>query len=152
MWKALWQKWTIDKPAAFGELLWDVLVVQFAAFLDKITLRRIIALIPVVLVIWATVHRIPVPPELMLVGDALAYIDVLSVLLLVSILGRASTILFMAREAMARATWLANLVVDGARRLDFRHRRDRRVRHRKRLIGRTKDDDEPAVIYGLARA
>ena len=55
MWKALWQKWTIDKPAAFGEMLWDVLVVQFAAFLDKLTLRRIIALIPVVVVILATV-------------------------------------------------------------------------------------------------
>src|ERR1700722_17492075 len=80
MWKALWQKWTIEKPAALGELLWDALVVQFAAFLDKLTLRRIIALIPVVVVILATVHRIPIPPELMLVGDALAYIDVLSVL------------------------------------------------------------------------
>jgi len=90
MWKAIWQKWTIDKPAALGDMLWDVLVVQHAAFLDKVTLQRIIALIPVVLVIWATVHRIPVPPELMLVGDALAYIDMLSVLLLVSILSRAS--------------------------------------------------------------
>jgi hypothetical protein len=150
MWKALWQKWTIDKPAAFGELLWDVLVVQFAAFLDKITLRRVIALIPVVLVIWATVHRIPVPPELMLVGDALAYIDVLSVLLLVSILGRASMILFMARRAMARVTWLANCLMDGARRLDFRHRRERRVRHRRRPVSRVSDDDEPAVVYAWA--
>lgn len=152
MWKALWQKWTIDKPAAFGEMLWDVLVVQFAAFLDKITLRRVIALIPVVLVIWATVHRIPIPPELMLVGDALAYIDVLSVLLLVSVLGRVSTILFMARQTMARVTWLANGIVEGARRLDFRHRRDRRISHRKRLPGRTRDDDEPAGIRGLAWA
>ena len=152
MWKALWQKWTIDRPAAFGEMLWDVLVVQFAAFLDKLTLRRIIALIPVVLVIWATVHRIPIPPELMLVGDALAYIDVLSVLLLVSILGRVYTMLFMARQAMARVTWLANYIVESARRLDFRHRRDRRVRHRKRLRGRTRDDDEPAATSDLAWA
>jgi hypothetical protein len=152
MWKALWQKWMIDKPAAFGDLLWDVLVVQFAAFLDKITLRRFIALIPVVLVIWATVHRIPVPPELMLVGDALAYIDVLSVLFLVSVLSRASTILFMARQAMARVAWLTNHVVAGVQRLDFRHRRDRRIGHRKRLFGRAKEDDEPAVAYGLAWA
>jgi hypothetical protein len=151
MWKALWQKWTIDKPAAFGEMLWEVLAVQFAAFLDKITLRRLIALIPVVLVIWATVHRIPVPPELMLVGDALAYIDVLSVLLLVSILSRASTIVFLARQTMARVTWLAHHVAAGARRLDFRHRRNRRITHPKRLLGRTKDD-EPASLRGLAWA
>jgi hypothetical protein len=31
MWKRLWRKWTIDKPAAFGDLLWEVLVVQLAA-------------------------------------------------------------------------------------------------------------------------
>jgi hypothetical protein len=152
MWKALWQKWTIDKPAAFGEVLWDVLVVQFAAFLDKLTLRRIIALVPIVVVILATVHRIPIPPELMLVGDALAYIDVLSVLFLVSVLSRVSTILFMARQASARVTWLANHVAAGARRLDFRHRRNRRITHPKRLLGRTKDDDEPAGIRDLAWA
>jgi hypothetical protein len=152
MWKALWQKWTIDKPAAFCEMLWDVLVVQFAAILDKITLRRVIALIPVVLVVWATVHRIPVPPELMLVGDALAYIDVLSVLFLVSILGRASTIVFLARQAMARVAWLANYIAACVQRLDFRHSRDRRLTHRKRLPGRNSDDNEPAGIRGLAWA
>jgi hypothetical protein len=152
MWKALWQKWTIDKPAAFGEMLWDVLVVQFAAFLDRLTLRRIIALIPIVVVILATVHRIPIPPELMLVGDALAYIDVLSVLFLVSILGRVSTMLFMARQVMARVRWLANYIVESARRLDFRHRRNRRVSHPKQLSSRTGDDDEPAAIGDLAWA
>jgi hypothetical protein len=152
MWKALWQKWTIDKPAALGDWLWDVFVVQFAAFLDRLTLRKIIALIPVVLVILATVHRIPIPPELMLVGDFLAYIDVFSVVFLLGILSRVSTILFMARQAMARVSWLANRIVEGAQRLDFRHRRERRVRHRRRPIGRAKDDDEPAVIYGLAWA
>ncbi len=31
MWKQIWKKWTVDKPAAFGDLLWEVFVVQFAA-------------------------------------------------------------------------------------------------------------------------
>ena len=35
MWKALWKRWTVDEPAAFGDLLWDAFVVQFAAFLDR---------------------------------------------------------------------------------------------------------------------
>ena len=48
MWKALWKKWTIDKPAALGDWLWDVFVVQLAALLDRLTLRQIIAFIPVV--------------------------------------------------------------------------------------------------------
>ena len=34
MWKQLWQKWTIDKPAAFGDWLWQTFVVELAALLD----------------------------------------------------------------------------------------------------------------------
>ena len=80
MWKQLWKKWTIDKPAVFGDWLWEVLVVQLAAFLDRLTLRRVIAFIPVLILVLAYAHRIPIPPELMLVGDFLAYIDIFSVL------------------------------------------------------------------------
>ena len=60
MLKQLWKKWTIDKPAAFGDLLWEVLVVQFAAFLDRLTLRRIIAFIPVIILIVAYAHSMPI--------------------------------------------------------------------------------------------
>src|SRR4051812_44834453 len=67
MWKQLWKTWTIDKPAAFGVLLWDVLVVRFAAFLDRLTVRRVIAFIPVLILGLAYAHSIPIPPELMLV-------------------------------------------------------------------------------------
>src|SRR5580692_6453951 len=89
MWKALWKKWTIDKPANLGDWLWDVFVVQLAAFLDRLTLRQIIAFIPVVILILAYYHSIPIPPEFMLLGDFLAYIDIFSVLLLLGVLGRA---------------------------------------------------------------
>ena len=63
MWKTLWQKWTIDKPAALGDWLWDVFVVQLAALLDRLTLRKIIALIPIVILILAYDHQIPLPPH-----------------------------------------------------------------------------------------
>jgi hypothetical protein len=33
VWEALWRKWTIDRPALLGDWLWDVFVVQLAAFL-----------------------------------------------------------------------------------------------------------------------
>src|SRR5882757_9420354 len=98
MWKALWQKWTIDKPAALGDWLWEVFVVQLAALLDRLTLRRIIAFIPVVVLILAYAHRIPIPPELMLVGDLLAYIDIFSVLFLLGVLSRVATVLFILRR------------------------------------------------------
>lgn len=153
MWKALWQRWTIDKPARLGDWLWDVFVVQFAAFLDRLTLRRIIALIPLVFLILAYYHRIPIPPELMLLGDLLAYIDIFAVLLLLGLLSRATMIVFMLKRAGARIGRLAGGLTIAAGRLDFRHRRERGSRKGKRLTGRSLNDDEdPVVLGGLAFA
>jgi hypothetical protein len=153
VWKALWKKWTIDKPAALGDWLWDVFVVQLAALLDRLTLRQIIAFIPVVILILAYYHRIPIPPELMLVGDLLAYIDVFSALFLLGLLTRAATVLFIVRQATVRAAGLLSSLLEGMRRLDFRHRREGGAKNRKRLTNRAKDDDdEPVVIHGVAWA
>jgi hypothetical protein len=41
-----------------------------------LTPRQVIAFIPVLILILAYAHSIPIPPELMLVGDLLAYIDI----------------------------------------------------------------------------
>jgi hypothetical protein len=153
MWKALWKKWTIDKPALLGDWLWEVLVVQLAAFLDRLTLRRIIALIPVAILVLAYYHRIPIPPELMLVGDFLAYIDIFSVLFLLGIMSRAATILFVIKQVIARVARTASGLMTAMQRLDFRHLRERGAKSRKRLArGRKTDDDEPAVIGGFAWA
>jgi hypothetical protein len=142
--KTLWQAWTIDKPAKLGEWLWDVFVVQFAAFLDRLTLRRVIALIPVVILILAYGHNIPLPPELMLVGDILAYLDIVSVLLLFSILGRVSTILFVVKQIVTRAMELMMAIPCGLRRLDVRHRRTG-GRRRQVKDGQSDDDGCPVV-------
>ena len=153
MWKALWKKWTIDRPALLGDWLWDVCVVQLAAFLDRLTLRQIIAFIPVIILILAYYHRIPLPPELMLVGDLLAYIDVFSVLFLLGILSRVTTVLFFLKQMTARVTGLTSSLITQMQRLDFRHRRERGTRSRKRLTGRpSNDDDEPVFGGGFAWA
>jgi hypothetical protein len=148
MWKALWRKWTIDKPAAFGDLLWDVLVVQLAALLDRVTLRDIIAFIPVVILVWAYAHHIPLPPELVLVGDLLAYIDIFSVVFLLGVLSRFATAVFIVKQARARVIGLASRLLA---RMDLRHRREARTRNRKRLTGSAREDDhERAVGFGWA--
>jgi hypothetical protein len=152
-WKTeFWKTWTIDKPAAFGDLLWQIFVVQFAALLNRLTLRRIIAIVPFVLVILAYAHQIPLPPELMLVGDALAYIDVLSVILLLTILSRVSNILFFAKQAANHALELANRMLIVMRRFGLRHRREGSARGRRRLIGRSKPDDDYPALGGVAWA
>ena len=113
MWKTLWQKWTIDKPAALGDWLGDVFVVQLAALLDRLTLRKVIALIPIVILILAYDHQIPLPPTLMLVGDLLAYIDIFSMLFLLGVLSRIETISFMMKQATARAARLVSGLLEG---------------------------------------
>jgi hypothetical protein len=153
MWKALWKKWTIDKPAALGDWLWEVFVVQLAAVLDRLTLREVIAFIPVVILVVAYYHRIPIPPELMLVGDLLAYIDIFSAVFLLGILTRAATVLFVVRQVTTRATRLLGGLLERMQRLDFRHRREGGARNRKRLTNRAKrDDDHDAIIQGVAWA
>jgi hypothetical protein len=153
MWKQLWRKWTLDRPAALGDWLWDVLVVQLAALLDRLTLRKIIAFVPVIILILAYAHRIPLPPELMLVGDVLAYIDVFSVILLLSMLSRAAAILFVVKQAASRIARLADGALALMRRLDFRHRREFGSGNRRRFMGRLSgEDDERAVVRGLAWA
>ncbi len=153
MWKALWKKWTIDKPAALGDWLWDVFVVQLAAFLNGLTLRRIIAFIPVVILVLAYYHNIPIPPELMLVGDFLAYIDIFSVLFLLGVLSRAATILFIIKQLTAQVAKLASGLMTEARRLDFRHRRERGGSGRKRQTDRARNEDgEPFVIGNVVWA
>jgi hypothetical protein len=52
MWRRFWRKWTVDKPADFGDWLWDVFVVQFAAFLSRLTVRQVIAFIPVLILVF----------------------------------------------------------------------------------------------------
>ena len=144
MWKAFWRKWTIDKPAAFGDVLWDVLVVQLAALLDRVTFRDIVAFIPVVILVWAYAHHIPLPPELMLVGDLLAYIDIFSVVFLLGVLSRIATIVFIVKQACARVTGFASSLLKRVQ--DLRHRREVRTRNRKRLTGSARDDDDECVV------
>jgi hypothetical protein len=151
MLRRLWKEWTIDKPAAFGDWLHLILVVELAALLDRLTLRQVIAFIPVVILIFAYAHSIPLPPELMLVGDLLAYLDIFSILLLLSVIGRVSAMLYVARQVAARALGLINLARQRLRRPDSR-RRTRAVRTRRPSSGRAKDGDDGVPAFGLAWA
>ncbi len=109
-------------------------------FLDRLTLRKVIAFIPVVILILAYMHRIPVPPELMLVGDVLAYLDIFFAdRPAMGILSRAATVLFLARRALARTAELMSRVLVGLQRLDFRHRRATSATRRKAVVRSTEE-------------
>jgi hypothetical protein len=147
--KQWWRRWTYEVPLAIGDALWEVCVVQFAARLDQLTLRQVIAFIPVVILVLAYYHRIPIPPELMLVGDLLAYIDIFSVLFLVGVLSRVTTILFVVKQAAARIALLAGRIVPHLQRLDVRHRRQRGTPTRpSHKPDRSEDDRAYGGVWG----
>jgi len=153
MWKALWQKWTIDKPAMLGDWLWDVFVVQLAAFLNRLTLKQTITLISAIILFLAYYHGVSLSPALLFVGDLVAYVDMFAVLFLLGILSRVTTILLVVKQMAARIGRLANSLMTEARQLNFRHRRERGTKTRTRLTGQPRnDDDEPAIVSGVAWA
>ncbi|WP_426443033.1 hypothetical protein [Bradyrhizobium genosp. P] len=148
LWQAFWQTWTIDKPAALGDWLWQILVVDLAAFLDRLTLRRVIAFIPVVILILAYLHRIPLPPELMLLGDMLAYIDIFSMIFLIGIFTRVTIVMTVVRQAADHLLWILQRVPIALRMLDVRHLRAKGASRRKRR-DRANTDDDIAVFPGM---
>ena len=145
--KDWWRRWTYEAPLFISDALWEVLVVQFAAWLDRLTLRRIIALIPLVILVLAYAHSIPVPPELMLVGDVLAYIGVFSVIILLGILSRAATLIFFARQAGRHAIAFATGLLARMPRLDFRHRRESSTSDRTRAASRADDESRWIPVF-----
>ena len=153
MWKALWQKWTIDKLAMHGDWLWDVFVVQLAAFLNRLTLRQTITLIAAVVLFLAYFHGVPLSPALLFVGDLVAYLDLFAVLFLLGILSRVTTLRLVAKQMAARIVRLASSLMTEVRQLNFRHRRERGTKTRKRLTGQPRnEDDEPVIVSGVAWA
>src|SRR5436305_8364564 len=120
MWQRLWKIWTIDRPAAFGDWLHKILVVELAAVLDRLTLRQLIAFIPVVILVAAYANRIPLPPELMLVGDLLAYFDIFSMVLLVSLVAHVSAMFYAMRRGAAQLRALFHHAFANLRRRDPR--------------------------------
>jgi hypothetical protein len=116
--------------------------------LQRLTLRQIIAFIPVFGLLIAYAHRIPLPPEIMLAGDLLAYIDIFSMIFLVGLLSRASTISFIFRAAITSVARLIKTML----RPDSRHQRT--SARPKRRTGRSGHDDlaEPSVLLKLLRA
>src|SRR5215471_1834730 len=151
MQKNWWWRWTVERPAAFGDWLWLVLVVQLADFLNRLTLRKVIAFIPLVILIVAFAHNVPLPPQVLFLGDALAYLDILTIVFLVTAIARAGAVLYFARQMVGNATRrLAKAIAPIARRADSRHPRAN-TGALKRLIRnmKKKDDEYGPLSWGV---
>jgi hypothetical protein len=146
--KKWWRKWTYGLPLAFSDALWNVCVVQFAAFLDQLTLRKTIEFVAIVILALAFAQTFPIDIAFLFAGDTLMYLEFLIAVRLAA--GRLHL-----REALRFALRLAQIATrvlrTSIRRSTMqlaRWREQRPTRPAKpRRISKSADDD-PAVAWG----
>jgi hypothetical protein len=151
--KRWWRKWTYERPLAFSDALWDICVVQFAAFLDRLTLRKAIEYVLILILAIAFAQSLPIELAYLFAGDTLMYLEFLIALRL------AAGKLYL-REFLRLALRLAQWAVRAARTAIHapalrcaRLRESRRLRTTRPRRDRPKADDEPACgAWALAAA
>jgi len=74
--KDWWRKWSYEIPLATGEVLWEVLVVQFADFLSRLTIRRVLEFFVVAMLAMAFAQTFPIDLAILFAGDTLMYLEI----------------------------------------------------------------------------
>src|SRR5258707_3750277 len=75
--KKLWQRWSYEIPLAIGDALWEVLVVQLADFLDRLTVRKVVEFVAIALLVMAFIQTLPLDLAILFAGDTLMYLEFL---------------------------------------------------------------------------
>ena len=70
-----WRKWSYEIPLTIGDALWEVLVVQFAAFLDRLTIRKVIEFAVIAMLVMAFAQTLPIDLAILFAGDTLMYLE-----------------------------------------------------------------------------
>jgi hypothetical protein len=74
--RSWWRKWSYEIPLAFGDALWEVLVVQFADFLSRLTVRRVLEFIAIAILVMAFAQTAPIELAFLFAGDTLMYLEI----------------------------------------------------------------------------
>jgi hypothetical protein len=78
--KNWWRRWSYEIPLAFGDALWEVLVVQFAAFLSRLTLRRVLEFVAIAMLAMAFAQTFPIDLAILFAGDTLMYLEIVVII------------------------------------------------------------------------
>ena len=73
--KNWWRKWSYEIPLTIGDALWAVLVVQFADFLSRLTVRRVVEFFIIAMFAMAFAQTFPIDLAILFAGDALMYLE-----------------------------------------------------------------------------
>jgi len=74
--KNWWRKWSYEIPLATGDALWEVLVVQFADFLSRLTIRRVLEFFVIAMLAMAFAQTFPIDLAILFAGDTLMYLEI----------------------------------------------------------------------------
>ena len=135
---------------AISDALREVLVVQFAAFLDRLTLRRVLELVTIAVLVMAFAQTFPIDLAILFAGDTLMYLEIVVAIRVAA--GREHMIAIV-RQIVRLAMRLSHLAIRqpvsrlGPRLSRWRERRSAaRTMRRGRPSG---SDDDPAVAWGM---
>ena len=150
--KNWWRKWSYDVPLFIGDALHAVLVVQFADFLSRLTIRRVLEFFVIALLVMAFAQTFPIDLAILFAGDTLMYLEIVTIVRLAA--GREHFY-----QMLRLAARLARLAMHGLRiAVDIPVSRIVKLRER-RNAARPKSrgmpdrsDDGPGVAWGALAA
>jgi hypothetical protein len=135
--KNWWRKWSYEVPLFIGDALWAVLVVQFAAFLSRLTIRRVLEFFVIALLVMAFAQTFPIDLAILFAGDTLMYLEIVAIVRLAA--GRE-----LIREMLRVAMRLARFAIRGLRAaVDHTVSRIGRLRERRNTARSTKPRGRP---------
>jgi hypothetical protein len=144
----LWQKLTIDWPCAFGDWLWAIFVVALAAFLDRLTFKRVVLLVVLALATYAFLQIASIDLAFVWGMDVMFYFDIATAVMLIAARARARQMLLVADRRIREAAQIVSTAI-GQYRTGMRQRRNAIAMRRKRGVSIPKrSDDEPAAWIG----
>ena len=148
----LWQKLTIDWPCVLGDWLWNNFILAIVGFLNRLTIRRIVIFVGVLLIAAAAAQLLTADLAIVFAGDAMFYFEIATAVYLVAARGHALRGLQIASRVIRQA--LQNLTNMFSR---FGGRQRRNANAVRRKVGTDspkRSDDEPAAwigdIYAIA--
>jgi hypothetical protein len=153
--KNWWRKWSYEIPLAFGDALWEVLVVQFADFLSRLTIRRVLEFVAIAILMMAFVQTLPIDLAILFAGDTLMYLELAVMIRLVAgrehIRAMLRLAARLARLAIRPSTMALDVSISRINR--WRERRSAQRAARPRRISDRSDDGEGfGVNWGVLAA
>jgi hypothetical protein len=153
--KNWWRKWSYEIPLAFGDALWEVLVVQFADFLSRLTIRRVLEFVAIAILVMAFAQTAPIELAFLFAGDTLTYLEFVVMIRLVAGREHVQAVLRLAARLARLAIRLARVAVDVsiARIKRVRERRTApRAARPRRMSDRSDDGEGFGATWGVLAA